>query len=535
MLDLLVKRGFVVDGTGNPGFIADVAVKSGRIVDIGSIDTSAIKTVDARGQFVTPGFIDAHTHEELNILIEPVLERYLRQGVTTVINGQCGTSIADNSSDTIAYHRQSDNPMIDKVVDRWDSLEAYKTVAEGKGLGFNHGLLLGHGTLRWLVMGSASLDAPSPSQMDEMKAILTRGMEQGALGMSSGLDYVPSRAATTDEIVELCKVVAKFDGTYATHIRKAIAFGRSDGVAEAIQIGRRAGVRVQVSHLTYANDEGVAWMEKARQEGVEIACDVMPHSGGHVMRLDRFASSVKSSSFEYFNMDMDEFYALLSDEEARSRMVREYGQLRLPAREVILVNCKNRNYEGRSIADMAELAGQSIEDTLMDLLANEEPEASLWMYANRRNKSNTDKFPVIPSVATSPIVCCGSDSIMVDASDPFTHYELQRNGVFARFLEVGRELGTRLEYDIQRLTSLPAQQHRLKDRGLLKVGMAADILVFQPNNFSFPEELNPRDPFVVSRGMNYVVVNGEVVIQDSQLTAARPGQILMRQGVAYSH
>ena len=486
MFDLIIKRGFVVDGTGNPGFTADIAITNGRIVDIGTITAEAKQVIDAKGQVVSPGFIDAHTHEELNILLDPLMERYLRQGITTVIDGQCGTSLADNSADTLAYHRQSDNPIIHKLQDKWNSLTEYTSIAEGKGLGFNHGVLLGHGTLRWLVMGKACLDAPSPAQLNQMKDILARGLEQGALGLSSGLDYVPSRAATTDELVELCKVVAKYDGTYSTHIRKAVAFGRSDGIAEAIQIGRRSGVRVQVSHLTYANDEGVLWMEKARQESVEIACDVMPHSGGHVMRLDRFASSVKASSFDYFDLPMDDFYAMLNDPKARSTMVGEYGQLRLPAKELILVNCKDKNIEGRSIADLAEMQGKSISDTLMDLLASKEPLASLWMYANRRNKSNPDKFPIKRSIVESPIVCCGSDSIMIDPSDPFVHYELQRNGVFPRFLEVGREFGVRLEYDIQRLTSLPAQQHRLKDRGLLKSGMAADVVVFRPDKFFFP-------------------------------------------------
>ena len=528
MLDLVIRGGRIIDGTGTPGFIADVGVKDGKVAAIGKFG-DAHQVVDARDRVVCPGFIDPHTHEELGLLVDPVLERYLRQGVTTVINGQCGTSIADTSDKTRQARDRDDNSILQKITETWDSLPEYKKGAEKKGLAFNHGLLLGHGTMRWLVMGKADLRPPTSEEMAAMKAMLEQGMEQGALGMSTGLDYVPSRAATTDEVVELAEVVARYDGTYASHVRKAVAFGRGDGVAEAIQIGRRAGVRVQVSHLTYADRLAVEWMERARQEGVEVACDIMPHSGGHVMRADRFAGSIKNSLFEYYDLGLEEFYRLLKDEKAREFMLENNSQIRLAPDQIILVHSEVPSWEGRSLADVAAMNDKEPAEMWFDLLAERPPRVSFWMYANRRNKTNLDRFPVLKETASSPVVTCGSDSIMPDPSDPYLHYELQRNGVFPRFLEVGRDFGLRLEYDIQRMTALPAQQHRLQDRGVLRPGMAGDILVFSPERFVFPEEINPRDPSVVAQGMEYVMVNGELVIDKGQLTSARPGRVLLKE------
>ncbi len=527
MLDLVFKGGRIIDGTGTPGFVADLGVKDGKVAAIGILD-EAHRVVDATERVVCPGFIDPHTHEELGLLVDPVLERYMRQGVTTIINGQCGTSIADTSRATRAARDRDDNSLLQKIDQEWDSLPQYKALAEARGLGFNHGLLLGHGTIRWLVMGKADQRSPTTAELTAMKSMVEKGMEQGALGLSTGLDYVPSRAATTDEVVELARVVAAYDGTYASHVRKAIAFGRGDGVAEAIQIGRRAGVRVQVSHLTYADRLAVEWMERARDQGVEVACDIMPHSGGHVMRADRFLSSIKNSLFEYYDMELEEFYRLLKDEGARRFILENNSQVRLAPDQIILVHAQIPAWEGRTLADVAAMHDKEPADMWFDLLAERPPRVSFWMYANRRNKTNTDRFPVLRETASSPVVTCGSDSIMPDPSNPYFHYELQRNGVFPRFLEVGREFGLRLEYDIQRMTALPAQQHRLQDRGILRPGMAADILVFGPDRFFFPEELNPRDASVVAQGMEYVAVNGALVIDQGDLTQNRPGQVLLR-------
>ncbi|MGI6666542.1 MAG: N-acyl-D-amino-acid deacylase family protein [Bacillota bacterium] len=523
-MDLVIMNALVVDGTGNPGFRGSVGVKGDKIAYVGALTPKAKKVIDARGAVVCPGFVDPHNHEELSLFRDGLLERYLRQGVTTGIDGNCGSSIMTTSKLTKKVQSVLGNPPPEAS---WNSLEEYKEAAESQGLGFNHGVMMGHGTMRWHAMGGAFRRQASPDELDKMKRFLEEGLSQGAIGMSTGLDYVPGRASDTAEIVELAKILAKYDRTYASHVRNAVSFDRGDGVAEALSIGRQSGARVHVSHLRPADKASVTWIEEARKRGVEAACDVMPQSGGHVHRIDAFTEETKNAFFEYYDMPVSEFRKVLLTPEGRKR-VKENGQIASDKDEIILVHCKEEWWEGRSVSSVAGRLGVDPTDFVLDLMASEDIVTSIWMYCNRRNKSSIQRHPVYREVMSSPVVTCGSDSIMVDPKNPLIHYELQRNGVFPAFLEMAGGLGSSLEYNIMRCTSLPARMFRLSDRGLLAQGMAADLIIFDPLEFHFPEEIDPRDPGVVAKGVSHVVVNGKLVIEDFKLTSERPGRVLLK-------
>ena len=532
MYDILIKNGRIVDGSGNPAFRGDVLIKDGKIVDVGRLaaqipDEKIEDIIDVDGKVVAPGFIDPHTHEEVNIFADPVLGRYLYQGVTTVIDGHCGSSIFTTSELTRQYPSYFCGHLPEDV--KWDSLSEYAQVCQDRGgLGFNHGVLLGHGTLRWAAMGGAKQRPAHTGEMETMRRMIMEGLEQGALGMSTGLGYVPGKAAPTWEVERLCQELTLFNATYATHTRAE--HGRAEGTAEAIRIGRTSGVCVHVSHLDPNSATEIAWLEAASREGIEAACDVMPHSGGHVIRLDVYARGIKSSHFEHFDMSLAEFKALLKDKDFRSQIIAKSHEFRLPKDELILVNCTDPEWEGRSLQELASESGKDANHFFLELMAEERPAGAIWQYAYRRNQTNRNRFPVLKDVITSPVVTCGSDSIMTNPADPFEHYELQRNGVFPTFLVQGREAGASLEYNIQRITALPARQFRLWDRGMLRPGMAADIVVFAPERFLFPEEIIPQDPHVLAQGMNKVLVNGTIVLSDGKLTGATPGKILLGKG-----
>ena len=527
MLDLAIIDGFIVDGTGNPGYVGDIGIRDGKIVQMGQLSQDAKKTVNASGRVVCPGFIDPHTHEELTLFINPVLERYMRQGVTTCINGNCGTSIAPTYEETEEFFRtQGKDYALDAVDEPWGSLDEYRESLQKRGgLGFNHGLMVGHNTIRWSVMGFE--DRPPTSQeMEMMKDRLLAGLDQGALGMSTGLVYVPGRAASTDEVMELVGLLPDYDATYATHVRGWSS--RGDGVAEAIQIGRQTGATVQVSHLNCSDKQPIGWIEDARQRGVEIACDIMPHSGGHVYRADKYLYAVKNVSFEYRGTTIDEFRQLLKKPESRQKVAGRNIQMQVPPEDVILIHTEDCDWENRSVAEIAQRLDCDPTDLWFDLMIEEEPRVNFWMAGHQRNKTNLDKFPILKETVSSPVVCCGSDAMMPNPRDPYGHYELQRNGVFPTFLDYNSDHQQRFEYVIQRLTSLPAQQFRLKDRGLLREGFTADINVFDPDEFYWPSEINPNNPFVIAQGMDYVCVNGKLVIDGGALTDARPGRVLLK-------
>ena len=280
MFDIVFKKARVLDGTGAPWFIADVAVKDGAIVKIGSIDGEAKNVVDAGGKYLSPGFIDAHSHSDLSLIVNPTADSKIMQGVTTEVIGQCGSSGAPRGLGLTEDAQEDDDENVD--THQWTDMASYIKILEDQGISVNVAPLVGHGTVRRQVMGVENR-APDERELKLMKKLVDDAMEQGAFGMSSGLIYVPGRYSKTDEVIELAKIVAKHRGYYFTHLRSE-GVRLLEALQEAIDIGFAAGIPVQVSHFKVMGEanwgmveHSIAMVEKARDAGLDITADQYPY------------------------------------------------------------------------------------------------------------------------------------------------------------------------------------------------------------------------------------------------------------------
>lgn len=534
--DIIIKNGFIVDGTGNPGFYGDVAIKGDKIAKIATkIDGNADRVIDAKGMMVSPGFIDPHVHEETVILNDNLFEVFLKQGVTTTINGNCGHSITPLDSSNIYEYYYLNGLITEEAKERynreqpkWSNFSEYCDVVRKKGTNINMGFLLGHGTIRWTVMGGSKDRPPTEEEEKEILRYIREGMEQGAFGISTGLSYIPSRYADTEEIIKCAKVVAEYDGVYATHARYYI--GILESTLEAIEIGKKSGARVQVSHLTATSPESFDAILEARKNGVEIAVDTIPRSTGHCTRKDRLIQFIMAISSELFDKGVEGVKAALKTPEGRQIVLKDAYIFGNDMNKVFLINTNNPDIEGKSIQQIADDRGiDEPKELLLDLLADDNDNYTFWLGGPSR-----DDFPIGPhpkNIQENPLVMVGTDTIFGEPWDPGSWYELQRRGGFPIFMDMYLKGGVRVEEIVRRNTSLAAQQFRLNDRGLIKEGMKADISVIDLDNYSYPlpTEIDYSNPLVNAEGVEYVLVNGKLALDEGIVLSTMSGQVLLNQ------
>jgi len=517
--DLLIKNGFIIDGTGNPGFYGDLAVAEEKIIEISTrIEYQAERIIDAFGLTVCPGFIDPHVHEELTVLTSGKFEEFLRQGVTTTVNGNCGHSITPYSSNNIYEYMVKKGLISAETMSRnqhvtpaWSDFSGYIDVIKNKGTNINMGFLLGYGTLRWSIMGDAKKRNPTVKEETKILRLIEEGMEQGALGISTGLTYSPCKYADTTEIIKVAKLVQKYDGIYTSHIRNYL--GTLAAVQEAIKIGEATGIRVQVSHLTPNCPEAFDQILDARKLGMEIAVDTIPKSSGHFRRKDRL--------FQYLTtQDCNQ------TSEERRRLLKK---IRFKE-QLLVINTGDPLMENRTLKEIALETKRGVEELILNLLENDRHE--LTFCQGGLNRQDFPGTPYADNIAHSPLVMVGSDRVSGEVHDPYAWYELFRNGAFPTYIDLCRQNGVRLEEVIRRITSLPAQQFRLSYRGLLAKGKAADITIIDMNNYTYPsnEEIDYKNPFTMARGVKYTIVNGKVALDDSTIKQINAGQLLSIDG-----
>ncbi|AFQ44711.1 N-acyl-D-amino-acid deacylase family protein [Desulfosporosinus meridiei] len=514
--ELLITNGIIIDGTGRPAYNGDLAVNKGKIIAISPlINCQADRIINAAGLTVCPGFIDPHVHEELTVLQSSIFEEYLRQGVTTIINGNCGHSITPYSADNIYSYMVKKGLISHQTKERnklnvpsWTNFSGYIDIVKNKGSNLNMGFLLGHGTIKWSIMGDTKNRKMSGKEETKIVSLLEEGMEQGALGLSTGLTYSPSKYADTDEIVKCAKVVQKYDGIYTSHIRSYL--GTLEAVKEAIQIGTAAGIRVQVSHLTPNCPEGFDEILNARQNGLEIAVDTIPKSSGHFRRKDRLFQYLTTKEF-------------LTSEEKQRLVKRLYSKENLA-----LVNTGIPNLENRTLKEIALERMISVDELILELLNNDRKEITFCQGGLIRKD-----FPGTPyaeNIAQNPYLMVGSDKVNGEIDDPFAWYELYRKGAFPIFINLCRESGIKLEEIIRRITSLPAEHFRFSNRGTLSPGKAADITIIDINNYNYPtdNEIDYKTPLTECKGVKYTIVNGRVALNDGIIEHTNSGQLLSR-------
>jgi len=528
--NILISGGTVVDGTGAPARRADVAIRGDRIAAVGDLSSYAADAgVDAAGLVVAPGFIDMHTHSDLSLLINPRAESKLRQGVTTEVIGQCGFSPAPTPRARSEDVRAIFGPWARHVDWCWGGFGDYLDALRERRTSVNVVPVVGHTSCRVGVMGEESR-APSSAELAEMRSAVEAAMEEGAFGLSSGLVYAPGMFADTDEVVALAEGIAPDNGVYFTHIRGE-ADTLLDAIAEAIEIGRRAGTPVQISHLKAQSRENwgkveaaLAAIEKAREEGIDVTYDVYPYTAWNT-GLGQLLPSWAREGGDEATLER------LSDPGRRARIRSEIAAAaaadpgRWEQRLLASVDTEaNRPLQGLTIAEIAARRDAAPEDVVIELLLEERCNASMvgfgmWEEDVRRALAH-------------PLAMIGSDAAAVAPYGVLGkgHPHPRTYGTFARVLgHYARDEGVlSLEDAVAKMTSRPAARLGLADRGRIARDMAADIVIFDPDTIA--ARATYEEPHQYAGGVRYVIVNGMVELEGEEHRGRGAGRMLGRAG-----
>jgi N-acyl-D-amino-acid deacylase len=517
MFDLLITNGRIVDGGGNPWFRADLGIRGDRITAIGRLAPAEARTrIDAGDKVVAPGFIDAHVHGDLMLLADPWHEPAIRQGVTTYILGQDGVAMAPASPRTLDFMRRytagfSGGAAV-ALPQRWGSMAEYLACFERR-TALNVACLVPNGNVRLEVMG---LDPrrPTADELQRMAALVREAMEQGAVGLSSGLDYIPSRYADTEELIALCRAIAPFGGVYVTHMRSYAPDGILASLDEVYRIGREAGVAVHVSHFNCQAQLGLPKIDAGRADGIDVTYDLYCYlAGSSILGMVALPPDVQQGGIEAT-------LARLRDPVVRGRLREHKSGARGPLEAVRLSYVAAAEYqqlEGLSLGEAVQQTGKELMELVCDLLGASG--LAVGCIAPHLSRTQED----VRQLMQHPAMMAGSDGIFVGSRPHPRGW-----GCFARYLghHVRGDRTWRLEEAVQRLSAHAARRFGLKDRGLLREGMAADVVVFDPATIAdLATYENGRRPAV---GVEQVVVNGELVLHNGERTKALPGRALRR-------
>jgi N-acyl-D-aspartate/D-glutamate deacylase len=534
MHDLLIRNGTVADGTGARCRVADIAVDGDRITRVApGIGGEAAKTIDAAGKLVIPGLIDPHVHEEWILFVDGDYELFLRQGVTSLVNGNCGHSVVPGPTSSFIDYYWGNGLMSSRQKEdykgrfpSWTDLASYMGAVEKAGTNVNMATLLGHGTIRWSVMKGAHDRPPSAAEDAQIEAILRAGMEQGAVGVSFGLDYVPSRYAKMDELVRVAKIVGEYGGIATAHMRHYI--GVKEATEEFVEVGRRSGTRLQVSHLKPTCPEAFELVRRAvEDEGLSIRIDTIPRSTGHCTSKARLILFVMALSDELFALGPEGVRRALSTPKGRATVKKDAYIFAGDKSDLFVVLSEDPSLEGRSVKDIAAERGVDADECMLDLLADAK-DYTFWLGGPSRKD-----FPASghqASIVANPYVCVGTDEIKGDPEHPFDWYELQRRGGFPNFFRMYRDKGVSAEEIVRRNTSMVADHFRLAGRGRIAEGNLADICVLDADRYSFPAATmeSYKNPLTMAQGVVDVVVNGALAIENGALLKPRSGRVLRR-------
>ena len=495
--DVLIRHGRVADGTGNPAFFADLGLRDGRIVRVGRMpdDARAALEIDARGRIVAPGFIDVHTHAE-DIEELPNAENFVRMGATTLVLGNCGSSTLD-------------------VAGLFRRLEAGR-------ISVNVATLVGHGSIRGKAMGGSFMRPPTAEELRSMKAMVTQAMEEGALGLSTGLIYLPGTFARTEELIEVTRAIAPFDGIYASHMRNEGA-EIDQALAELFRIAREAGVRAEVSHLklsgplNWGKAAGVlAALERARGEGLDITQDVYMYTA---------SSTALSQLIPDEFREGDRFSQVLDDPAGKARLVEAMKQsLKKNGRAdyayaVIADYTYDRSLNGLNLVEAArKTGGNDSLDRQIELVLQIQSHGGAGGVFHGIQEGDLREF------LRHPNTMFASDSGVRKFQEGVPHPRGYGNNarVLARYVRETKLL--RLEDAVRRMTSLPAATFHLAGRGILREGAAADVTIFDPDTVL--DHATFDAPHQYATGFDWVLVNGVPVVKQDGYTGARPGRTL---------
>jgi N-acyl-D-amino-acid deacylase len=525
-LDLLIAGATVYDGSGGPPVRADVGIAGGAIRVVGKVAKSRAKAgLVADGLAVSPGFIDIHDHTDIGLLVNPRAESAVRQGVTTLVSGQCGGSPFPVPEKGLEEAKAELSKEYGLELD-WRDTRGFLARLEKGGTALNYSTFVGHGSIRASVVGYDDR-APSATELESMKAYVAEAMAGGALGLSSGLEYTPGSFATTAELIELAKVAARTGGLYATHMRDEEA-QVLEAVAEALRIARETPIRLQISHLKIGFAQNwpklgalLEMLEKARTEGLDFRCDRYPYIAGATSLDLLFPVWAREGGTE-------RFMARLKDPalDARLRAHLAEQEKGYGTWAGILISevgsDKNRTLEGLNVLEAATGAGKPPYEFMRDLLIAENGRVGMVSFYGSED--------ILKRILSQPYVGIGADSSAVAPYGPLGKGKPHPRfyGTFPRVLGkyVREEKIVPLEEMIRKMTAMPAEQLGFVRRGRIKVGWAADLCVFDP--VKVVDKATFKDPAVYPEGIHSVIVNGAVVVSGGEHTGRLPGRVLRK-------
>ncbi|MGF7031102.1 N-acyl-D-amino-acid deacylase [Paenibacillus mucilaginosus] len=526
MLDLILRNGRVIDGSGNPWFLGDVGIKDGRIAAAGRVDLEARSVIDVHRQVIAPGFIDGHCHSDLMLLDHPHSEIKLSQGVTAEVVGNCGLAPAPLVPERAELLQSYVQPVLGRTdwAWPWETLPGYMDTLARCGPSSHVATYAAHGALRIAVMGFDNRPA-APHELERMKQLLAEGMQAGAIGLSIGLLYAPGSYTSKEELAELCSVLPRYGGLFSTHIRGE---GSSllPSVREVIWIAEKAGVPLHISHLKAAGRrswgqvlEAVEEIENARARGLDVTCDVYPYAAGSTTLTTVLPPWVLErgieGALETFRdpaMRKRIREELAEEQEDWDNLVCSTGW------DSVVISAMHteagRALEGRSIADIAAARGLPPADAMMDLLLEEEGRISIVYF----HMSDDD----VREVVRYDKSLIASDSLTCETGKPHPRLYGTFPRLFAKYVREERALS--LEQAVRKVTSFPVQRFKLGKRGLLVPGYAADITVFDPETIQ--DRATYQDPRQFPAGISHVLVGGSPTLQDGAHTRARAGSLI---------
>ncbi len=534
MLDVLIRNAGVIDGTGAKAFAGDVGIEGDRIAAVGDVSGPARVEIDAAGLTAAPGFIDIHTHSDYSLLIDGRGESALYQGVTTHVCGNCGISAFPVGGNGF-YFGPFDSARLRSEVDAdWASAAGYFNVLERQGVAINAAFFVGHGAVRHTVMGQ-SAQPPSRHEMEEMKTLVAAQMAEGALGLSTGLTYMPGSSANTDEIVELAAATAPYGGIYATHMRNYTA-SIMDALEEAILIGKEVGVPVHASHITPCPPATgsaarlLERIERAQAEGQDVTAETEFYATG--------STSLKSLlppwALEGGNRMMVERLKAVRQRRRMWREIQESGSELGGSTKTVLMqrglwnklwlgNCAvNASLTGRTFSEIGRIRNSHPFDAICDVLIEEGGAASFY----GEDKTDGD----IDRLAQGRYCGVGSDGLAMANTGPLAderEHPRCYGGMAYLIRTLVRERGVlSIESLVQKLTRFPAERMGFADRGLVQEGKKADLALFNPETML--DRATIQDPCLYSEGVRWLFVNGIAAIEDGRATGMRGGRVLRR-------
>jgi len=531
--DLIIRNGHIIDGTGSPWYAADVAIQNGHVAAIGNLERATARhTIDAHGMVVAPGFIDMLGQSETTMLVDPHLPSKIYQGITTEITGEGGSiaplTDAIRAADRATYEHY-------KIKPDWNTFREYFARIEKQGMGINLASYVGATQVRRVVIGDADRP-PTPEELTRMKALVREAMGDGAVGLSTSLQYAPAPYASTEELIALATESARMGGIYATHMRSE-GDAIIPAIDEAIRIGKEARIPVEIWHLKVAGKtnwgrmaEVVAHIEQARKEGVEIGGNTYAYTAW----FNTFSAFIPPWAHDGGDAALIE---RLKDPAMRARIRKDMETpsttwdnewQEIPGPEAILLSVvqseKLRPLQGKTIAEIAKLWNKDAFDTIFDILIEDKAFTSVAV----SGMSEPDVRLALQQKWVS--VCNDSQGTAPDGLLGREHPHPRAYGTFPRILRkyVREEKALTLEDAIRKFSAMPAARLRVADRGVLKAGMWADIVVFDPATIT--DKATFAEPNQLSEGMRFVLVNGVPVIEEGRMTNALPGRVVRGAG-----